>query len=129
MQLAFCSEAVDQKSGNVSEEIAEDCRGRFGKVAFVDGLVHQQHPAITSGLIDLKRCVACAKCGVPAALQVVLGATETEGEEQAEPFFGTGEIFRGVHGSKQIIEGNAAIEGPGQLLDAVGPDELVEVIL
>jgi hypothetical protein len=120
--------AIDEEGGDLSEEVSEDGGCWFPEVAFVDGFIHEQHPAVTGGLVDGEGGMTSAECRVTSFLQVVLWSAESEGEEESESFFGACEVVRWVHGAEDVIERDAAVEGVGELPDAVGSEELVEVI-
>lgn len=120
--------AVDQKCRDVSKESSEHLRDIGGEATFIDRVVHQEHPAITGGLSDCEGSMASAQGRVASLVQIVLRTTEAKRQKHPQAFFSPAKVFGWIHGSEQLIGGDAAIEGGCQSLNTVGTEQSVQVV-
>ena len=120
--------AIDQKCRDVAKKVFQDLAGRGTELAFLDRLIHQQHPAITGGLIDCEGRVASTQGRMPSLLQIVLRTTKAKCQKHPQSFFSTRQIMGRIHGPQQIVGRNAAIKGSRQPLDAVGAQHCVQIV-
>ena len=113
---------VTEKGSGGVEEVAED-GGRFRREGgFGEGVVHHGDPAIAGVFVDFVGIVAHAEAGVAAFFDVSGRAAEAEDEEAAEAVFGAGEVIGGVHGAKDGVLGDLAVEGGDEAAEAVLAD-------
>lgn len=102
---------------------------RFGwESRFSEGIVHKTHPAIASGLIDMEGKVASAKTGMPALGDVILRAAETIDQEIAKTLFGSGTFMGGIHGTKNVVIADLAIESGNEAREAIFTDDGIEIL-
>lgn len=112
----------------MAEKSTKHFGGFAGETAFIDCLIHEQHPAIAGRLSNGERGVSGPKGRVAAFLQVVLGAAKAKCQEHPQPLFSPREILWWIHRSEQIIGGNPAIEGGCELPDTVCAKDGMQVV-
>jgi hypothetical protein len=119
---------VDHEGGGVEEIFVERGQRLRREVGFGEGLFHELDPAVTGAFVYLKGCVAHAEAGVTALVAVGGGAAETLDEEEAEAFFGAGEVVLGVERAEDVVGADAAVEGGDQAVEAFVADAVVDLI-
>ncbi len=100
---AAAGRMVDHERGGVEEIFVEGGDGFWREVGFGHGLFHQFDPAVAGAFIDGEGGVAHAEAGVAALVAVGGGAAEALDQEEAEAFFGVGEIVLGIKGAEDVV--------------------------
>ena len=93
-----------------------------GKLGFREGLRHQSKPVLARGSVNRKRSVAHAQSRMAAVLNVSLGPAEAANEEVSKACFGRCKVPACVHGAKDGVGRNAAVESRNQSLETVITD-------
>ena len=101
---------VDHECGHLLEEGSKQLFGFDGKASFGEGVIHELHPAIACGAIDVKRKVAGAQAGMSTLGDVFFRAAEAIDEEVAETLLGRPALLLGIHGAENVIAGNLTIK-------------------
>ena len=120
--------AIHEERSDVAEKRSEYgcCIG--GKLTFIDRVVHQLHPAITSLLVNCKWSVSHAECRMTSQLQVILRSSEAKREEQSESLFCTGEVVRWVHWPEDTVGRYLAIKGCDKSLNTLNADHCTKLV-
>jgi hypothetical protein len=119
---------VNHEGSHLIEKGPEESMGFRRESRFGEGVVHELHPAVTSGLIDAKGKMACAETRMSAFGDVILRAAETVDQEIAKTFLGSGAFVRGIHRAENIIGANLSIKGRNESSEAVFANDGVEIL-
>jgi hypothetical protein len=128
LRVTRINSSIDQECGDVPEKFPKHPAGLGTETAFINRLIHQQHPAIAGSLSDREWSMAGAEGWMTSLLQVVLRTTKAKCEKHTQTLFCSCQIIRRIHRPQHVVSRNAAIEGGNQTLNAVCAEHCVEVV-
>jgi hypothetical protein len=118
---------IDHEGGHLIEKGAEKLMGFGREGGLSEGVVHELHPAIASGLIDMEGKMAGAKAGMAAFGDVSLRAAKAVDQEIAKALFGSFAFVRGIHGTKDVVVADLAIESGNEAGKTVFADNGIDI--
>ena len=121
--------AIHEERGDVAEKRPEYGCCIVFKLTFIDGVVHQLHPAITSLLVNCKRGVSHAQCRMTPQLQVILRSTEAKRQEQSQAFFCASEIVGRVHWPQDTVGWYLPIKSGDESLNTINANYCTKLVL
>jgi len=105
------------------EEGTEEFMGFGWKSRLGEGIVHELHPAIASGLIDTEGKVASAETGMATLGNVILGTTKAIDQEIAKALFSSGAFVCGIHGTENVVIADLSIESGNEASETIFADD------
>ncbi len=114
-QGRFCSRLgwttlINHEGGHLLEKGAQQSFGLGREGRFDESFVHELHPAVASGLIDVKGKMPGAQTGMTALFDVALGASKAIDQEVAKPLFCALAVVLGIHAPEDVVLRDLAIK-------------------
>ncbi len=118
---------IHEKSGSVVKEAAKNCVGVGGERRLIQGAVHQRHPTVASGAIDVERSVASAQSWVAALLGVAWGTAKPEDEEVPQALLCRCKVVLLVHRAEDCVRRNLRVERGHEPVESIFADRGVDI--
>jgi hypothetical protein len=104
---------VDQSDRHFIEEFSEVLFGLFRQRSRGKRIIHQLHPTVSGKLIDSEWGMSRTQAGKSTLLDVSRRTSKPEDQEVAKTLLGPFTIILRVHGTKNIVVIDLAIESSG----------------
>ena len=114
---------IDHKCGHLFQECLQ-CLFRFCRKGRISkSLMHELHPTVAGGLVDLKRKMPCSQARMPTLFYVARRASKAINQEVAQPLLGAFAVFFWVHGAKNLVPINLAIKSRDEPRESLLPNK------
>ncbi len=109
---------IDHECGHLLEELPKKLFDFGRQRGFGKCFVHQPHPAVSRGLIDVERNMPRPQARMSALFNIFLRTSKPVDQEIAQTLFCARTIFRGIHASEYVVVRHLAIKRSDEAREA-----------
>jgi len=118
---------IHEKSGSVVKEAAKNGVGVGGERRLIQSAVHQRHPTVARGAIDVERSVASAQSWVAALLGVARGPSKPEDKKVPQALLCRCKVVLLVHRAQDCVGGHLRVERAHEPVESIFADRGVDI--